>query len=183
MAISRDTHHKRKLSGGRRMAWRDKRRYQKGRAPSMTKLITSKDQKPRIRVVRTRGGNQKFRALRLSTGNFAWGSENCTRNVRIIQVVFNATSNGLVRTNTLVKGCIVQLDATSYRAHFAQKYGNELKRDSDFKNLKVPAPIAEQLASGRILACISSRPGQCGRADGYILEGDELQFYQRHLKH
>ena len=26
-----------------------------------------------------------------------------------------------------------------------------------------------------------SRPGQCGRADGYILEGKELEFYQRRL--
>ena len=30
---------------------------------------------------------------------------------------------------------------------------------------------------GKLLACISSRPGQCGRVDGYILEGKELEFY------
>jgi len=23
-----------------------------------------------------------------------------------------------------------------------------------------------------LLACIASRPGQCGRADGYVLEGE-----------
>ena len=28
-------------------------------------------------------------------------------------------------------------------------------------------------------ACVSSRPGQSGRCDGYILEGKELEFYQR----
>ena len=27
--------------------------------------------------------------------------------------------------------------------------------------------IEEQFGSGRLLACISSRPGQCGRVDGY----------------
>ena len=27
------------------------------------------------------------------------------------------------------------------------------------------------------LACVSSRPGQSGRCDGYILEGKELEFY------
>lgn len=32
------------------------------------------------------------------------------------------------------------------------------------------------------LACVSSRPGQCGRCDGYILEGKELEFYQRKIK-
>ena len=36
--------------------------------------------------------------------------------------------------------------------------------------------------AGRVLAAISSRPGQCGRADGYILEGKELEFYLRKIK-
>lgn len=31
-------------------------------------------------------------------------------------------------------------------------------------------------------ACISSRPGQVGRADGYILEGKELEFYLRKIR-
>ena len=38
------------------------------------------------------------------------------------------------------------------------------------------------LQAGRLYACISSRPGQCGRADGYILEGKELDFYLRKLR-
>lgn len=29
----------------------------------------------RIHIVRGRGGNLKYRALRLETGNFSWGSE------------------------------------------------------------------------------------------------------------
>ncbi len=37
------------------------------------------------------------------------------------------------------------------------------------------------MQSGRILAVISSRPGQSGRADGYVLEGPELDFYTRKL--
>ena len=32
------------------------------------------------------------------------------------------------------------------------------------------------------IAIISSRPGQCGRADGYILEGKELEFYVKKIK-
>ena len=42
--------------------------------------------------------------------------------------------------------------------------------------------VAEQFAAGRLLACISSRPGQSGRADGYILEGKELEFYLKKLE-
>lgn len=38
------------------------------------------------------------------------------------------------------------------------------------------------ISIGRLLACISSRPGQSGRADGYLLEGDELAFYLKKLQ-
>jgi small subunit ribosomal protein S8e len=31
---------------------------------------------------------------------------------------------------------------------------------------KLDAHLEDQFASGRLLACISSRPGQCGRSDG-----------------
>ena len=41
---------------------------------------------------------------------------------------------------------------------------------------------AENDKTGRLLASISSRPGQCGRSDGYILEGEELAFYKRKLR-
>jgi len=34
----------------------------------------------------------------------------------------------------------------------------------------------------RVLAKLSSRPGQSGRADGYILEGKELEFYARKIE-
>merc|ERR1711998_216475 len=50
------------------------------------------------------------------------------------------------------------------------------------KNQEIEKALADQFMSGRLLACISSRPGQCGRADGYILEGPELAFYQRKMR-
>jgi small subunit ribosomal protein S8e len=74
--------------------------------------------------VRTRGGNLKHRALRLESGNFAWASEHTTRKTRIIGVVYNASNNELVRTNTIVKSAIVQIDAAPFRqwyeAHYSQ---------------------------------------------------------------
>jgi len=42
--------------------------------------------------------------------------------------------------------------------------------------------LADQFLSGKLLACITSRPGQVGRADGYILEGKELEFYLRKIE-
>ena len=49
------------------------------------------------------------------------------------------------------------------------------------KDRVLDATLDDQFASGRLLACISSRPGQSGRADGYILEGGELAFYKKKL--
>src|SRR5690606_33498245 len=69
----------------------------------------------RIHLVRTRGGNRKFRALRLDSGNFSWGSEGISRKARVIGVVFHPSNNELVRTNTLTKSAIVQIDAAPFR--------------------------------------------------------------------
>ena len=46
----------------------------------------------------------------------------------------------------------------------------------------VPPLDSHSCCLGRVLASISSRPGQCGRSDGYVLEGKELEFYLRKIK-
>merc|ERR1712129_350025 len=144
----------------------------------------------------------KFRALRLDTGNFSWGSENTTRKVRVMDVVYNSTNNELVRTKTLVKNTIVQIDAAPFKQWYSKHYGVELgkkvagqAKEDDKKSGHVKAKLAgraetrrleatleEQFTGGRMLACTSSRPGQTGRCDGYILEGDELVFYKKKLE-
>ena len=107
MGITRSSLHKRRLTGGKKPAYHKKRKGEMGRQMSMTKIGAK-----RTRSVRCRGGNLKFRALRLDTGNFSWGSEVATRKTRVLDVVYNASNNELVRTKTLVKGAIVQVDAT-----------------------------------------------------------------------
>merc|ERR1711924_47288 len=66
----------------------------------------------RIHLIRTWGGNEKRRAMRVEQGNFSWGSEVATHKTRILDVVYNASDNDLVRTKTLVKNAIVLVDAT-----------------------------------------------------------------------
>ena len=93
-----------------------------GRQAANTKLGAK-----RIHEVRTRGGNRKFRAMRLDSGSFSWGSEAVSRKARIVTVVYNASNNELVRTGTLVKNAVVQIDATPFRqwyeAHYATPIG------------------------------------------------------------
>ena len=47
---------------------------------------------------------------------------------------------------------------------------------------KVENALEKQFEAGRLYAVIASRPGQSGRVDGYVLEGDELAFYQRAIR-
>ena len=124
MGISRDSRHKRRSTGGRKANLKKKRLYESGRPGAMTKLGVS-----RVTPMRVRGGNMKFRALRLEQGNFTWGSEVTTRKTRILDVVYNASNNELVRTKTLVKNAVVLIDAAPfkawYEAHYGVKVGNK----------------------------------------------------------
>merc|ERR1712211_80674 len=201
--ISRDHWHKRRATGGKRAPIRKKRKFELGRPAAMTKLAPQ-----RIHTLRVRGGNKKYRALRLDQGNFSWGSEAISRKTRIIDVVYNACNNELVRTKPLVKNAIVVIDAAPFRqwyeSHYAlplgRKKGAKLseaeekvlnqkrsnKTDKKYKErqkeAKVEQALQDQFLTGRVLAAISSRPGQCGRSDGYVLEGKELEFYLRKIK-
>merc|ERR1712110_1176546 len=200
MGISRSSQHKRRLTGGKKTIPFKKRKHALGRPMAGTRIGIK-----RIRTVRARGGATKFRALRLDHGNFSWGSEVCTRKTRVLDVVYNASNNELVRTKTLVKNAIVQIDATPFRQWYEAHYGvlvgkkrkketeektEEEKKQSQSVQKKIAARqdgrvldpnINSQFDTGRLLACISSRPGQCGRCDGYILEGKELEFYVKRM--
>jgi small subunit ribosomal protein S8e len=175
-----------------------KRLFESGRPAAMTKIGPK-----RVHEVRVRGGNVKQRALRLDTGNFSWGSEVATRKARVVDVVYNASNNELVRTKTLVKGCIVQIESLPFRnwyeSHYGVKIGMRKGKRAEEEDVKKSHSLTkkfasrqqkraldplldDQFASGRLLAAVSSRPGQSGRCDGYILEGKELEFYQKMLK-
>ena len=57
------------------------------------------------------------------------------------------------------------------------------KKLSDRQKTRTLDPALDDLfASGKLLACIASRPRQSGRCDSYILEGKELEFYVKMLK-
>lgn len=177
------------------------RAFEKGRQPANTRIGGK-----RIHLVRTRGGNTKYRALRLEAGNFSWGSEGIARKVRVIVVAYHPSNNELVRTNTLTRSAVVQVDAAPFRTWYEAHYGANIgrrrqqggaaaeadkkvsksvqaKREERLKTSgKIETALERQFEAGRLYAIVSSRPGQSGRVDGYILEGDELAFYQRNMR-
>jgi small subunit ribosomal protein S8e len=196
MGICRDSIHKKRLTGGKKKKWRKKRKYELGRQSSNTKIGTK-----RLSMIRVRGGSYKKRALSLEAGNFSYLSLNITKKSKIISVVYNSTNNELVRTNTLVKGSIIQIDSSAFREIVQktivkgeiEKNLNEKTTESANLNKKSSfgtplskrechLSIESQIATGRLLARICSRPGQSGRVDGYVLEGIELDFYMKKIQ-
>merc|ERR1712195_451662 len=123
MSITRNSRHKRRSTGGRMPVHKKKRKFEMGRVAGNTKIGER-----RIILVRGRGNNLKHRALKLDHGNFSWGSEAQSKKTRVIDVVYNATNNELVRTKTLVKNAIVKIDANPFRTWYLQHYNVELNK-------------------------------------------------------
>ena len=122
---------------------------------------------------------------------------------------FHPSNNELVRTNTLTRSAVVQIDAAPFRQWYEAHYGTSLGRRRQAKAAKegesaedkkksksvekkqtgrvtasgkVDVALERQFEAGRLYAVVASRPGQCGRVDGYVLEGEELAFYQRAIR-
>merc|ERR550519_1688460 len=89
----------------------------------MTKLAPKK-----VKVIRCRGGTRKFRALRLDHGSFAWPTHRIARATRILDTMYNATNNELVRTKTLTKNSIIRIDAGPYIQWYQQHFGVDLRQ-------------------------------------------------------
>ncbi|KAJ9672515.1 hypothetical protein PVL29_025930 [Vitis rotundifolia] len=138
--------HKRRATSGKKKAWKKKRKYL-----SSNKIV---------RRVHVRGGNVKWRALRLDIGNYSWGSEVITRKTCILDVIYNASNNELV-------------DAAPVKQWYLQHYGVDIASIEETKKSSHVLRKLEkhQFGSGRLLACISSRPSQC----------KELEFYTRKI--
>ncbi|TYI58012.1 hypothetical protein E1A91_D11G322500v1 [Gossypium mustelinum] len=98
MGISHDSMHKRLATGGKKKAWRKKRKYELGRQSANPKLSTNKTA--------------------------------VTRKTRILDVVYNASNSKLVRTQTLLKRAIDQVDAALFKQWYLQHYGLDIGRKS-----------------------------------------------------
>jgi len=83
-----------------------------------------------------------MRAIRLDAGNFGWATEAIARKTRILRVVYSAVSNELVRTNTLVKGQIIEIDAQPFRLWYEQHYGTQLGKKREGHKPGAPTSAA-----------------------------------------
>jgi len=206
MGISREALLARKRKGGQRKAIRKKRIFGMGRPASNTRLGVK-----RIRRVRTRNNGTKWRALRLNSGSYVWRTQCISKKVRIMSVLYNPANNEFVRRNLLTKGTIIAIEKAPFEDQYKLNWGSHPKDgETEKPDLKLLQSMDEKRKATKgcwrrrkkkknwacvdknlnmifskkeepLLAVISSRAGQCGRADGYVLEGKELEFYRRKI--
>ncbi|KAI5188674.1 small subunit ribosomal protein S8e [Nematocida sp. AWRm77] len=172
MGLTRSGKHKRKSTGGKRTAQMIRKLNSIARPPSNTKVGLENKRK----LVRVRGGNYKTRALRLKEGSFTMQTHRVSLKTAILRVVYHPNGNEFVRANTLTKGCVVMLDPSSFKTKIDEILASE-------KDIEEIDPLfVKEYREGHLYGIITSRPGQVGVADGYLLQADELVFYSDKFK-
>lgn len=166
MGINNSGNYKKTKTGATLGRYCKKRKNRMGRQASNTRVGEE-----RIRDVRVRGGNIKKRALRLNKGTFKLLSADVSAESPIEQVVYHPSSNELMRTNTLTKSSVVKISS--------EPFMNSIKSSDLETKDKTLITMGEK---GFLLAIVTTRPGQEGCANGYVLQGEELAFYQSKLK-
>jgi small subunit ribosomal protein S8e len=95
--------HKKKTSGGRKRAYRIKRRFEKGSFPAETTLGKRKK-----RIRRTCGGGMKPRLLGATHANLSNPSTGKTEKAEILRVVKNPANVDYDRRGVITKGTIIE---------------------------------------------------------------------------
>ena len=92
-----------KRTGGRRRNVRKKRKHELGSAPTETQVGEQK-----LKVVETRGGNTKVRAIEADTASVA--SDDGVESATIEDVVENRSNPNYVRRNIVTKGAVIETE-------------------------------------------------------------------------
>jgi small subunit ribosomal protein S8e len=103
MSVSHGDQHKRKPSGGRKHAYRKKRKYEKGSFPTQTRLGKTKR-----KISRTHGGNTKVRLLVAKQANISDPTTGKTQMTEILRVVRSPANIDYDRRGVITKGTIVE---------------------------------------------------------------------------
>ncbi len=103
MSVWHGDSHKKKLSGGRKRAYRKKRRFERGSFPAETTLGERK-----LKTVRRRGGNPKTRALTEQRASISNPGTGKTEKTEILRVVRNPANVDYNRRGVITKGTVIE---------------------------------------------------------------------------
>ncbi|MEM0029352.1 MAG: 30S ribosomal protein S8e [Candidatus Nitrosocaldus sp.] len=101
---------KRKPTGGKRKAYRDRRKYEMDRYPSETVL----GKEERI-VKRVRGGNTKVACKSVEYANVVDSKERKVVKAKILRVVRNLADKDYDRRGVITKGAVIETEAGTAR--------------------------------------------------------------------
>ena len=96
---------KRKPTGARYKAVKKKKMHDMGRAPTLTRIDERK-----LKIVRTRGGNRKYRLLKTTLANVLDKKTNKYEKLKVVSVVENPANRHFVRRNIITKGTIIKTE-------------------------------------------------------------------------
>ncbi len=97
--------HKRKKTGGKRLVWRGKRKYERGGIPAETRLGEMK-----IKVEKVKGGLIKVRLLRAEWANVYNPKEKKVVKTRILEVIENRANREYSRRGVITRGALIKTD-------------------------------------------------------------------------
>lgn len=103
MAVWHGALHKKKASGGRKRAYRGKRRFERGSFPVETTLG-----EPKRKIARGRGRSVKVKVLRDKYACVTDSKSGKTEKVEIMRVVKNPANVGYNRRGVMTKGAIME---------------------------------------------------------------------------
>ncbi len=96
---------RRKVSGGRYKKSRKKRLSELGRMPSLTKIG-----KTRLKRIRVKGGDEKFRLFAVDTANVFDPKTKSYSKAKILSVVESPANRHYIRRNIMTKGTIIDTE-------------------------------------------------------------------------
>lgn len=96
---------KRKSSGKKKKGYRGKRLFERGSFPSLTRIGEAS-----IRVVRTKGGSVKRKALLRNVANVLDTKSNKWHKAKIMTVVENPANRHYIRRNIMTKGTVIETE-------------------------------------------------------------------------
>ena len=100
------TRSKRTVGGSRYIKSEKKRLAQKGNVPTLTKLADRK-----MKIVRTKGGNEKERLMQENFANVVDQKTKKAKKVKILNIVDNTANKNFVRRNIITKGTVMETEA------------------------------------------------------------------------
>ena len=97
---------KKKSTGGKRRAYRKKRRFERGRYPAETVFQAEE----RRKMQRVKGGGRKVKLMTARYANLSYPGEGKTVRVEILEVIRNPVNMDYNRRRILTKGAIIRTE-------------------------------------------------------------------------